>query len=278
MSSIASPAGMAARVPAAAPPVFNLAGPMAALANRVSANGTVHTGMRRDCATCHNGLTAAGKNRNHVLSNNSCSNCHTTVAWTPARFEHSGMSLACASCHDSVHTTGKPAAHVRTALACNTCHSTLAWLPVIFRHTGISGTCQSCHTGIGASGKPTGHMATTIDCATCHQNTLAWSPVSFTHSGSHYPGEHRAALTCTQCHTTNSQQVPWSSPGNAPACAGCHERNYQPAPHTKYGAVKYTAAELKNCAGACHVYSDATMKEIVKSRAGPQHQVSSGRF
>jgi len=42
--------------------------------------------------------------------------------------------------------------------------------------------------------------------------------------------------------------------------------------------VKYTAAELKNCAGSCHVYSDDTLKAVIKLRPGPQHQVSSGQF
>ena len=121
-------------------------------------------------------------------------------------------------------------------------------------------------------------MMVALDCSACHRNTLSWSPAAFIHTGSGYPGEHRAALTCTQCHTSNTELVPWPRPTNAPACGACHARNYQPAPHTKYGSVKYTADELKTCAGPCHVYSDITLKSIVKPRAGPQHQVSSGQF
>jgi hypothetical protein len=272
----------------AAPSAFNLAGSMASLAARANgirtrgSGGTdsafVHVGTRRDCATCHNGLVAMGKSPSHVPTNDSCANCHTTVAWTPARFEHIGVTVACVTCHDSVHATGRPAHHVVTALACNTCHSTMAWLPVIFRHSGITGTCQSCHNGLGTSGKPVGHMVVALDCASCHHNTLAWSPAAYSHTAANYPGEHRASLTCTQCHSTNTEQIPWASAANAPSCAGCHARNYQAAPHTKYGNVKYTVNELKNCAGACHVYSDATLKSIVKLKAGPQHQVSSGQF
>ena len=267
----------------AAPATFNLAGPMATLAGRANVRGGgpqhfSHIDLRRECSTCHNGLVATGLSRMHIPSTGSCSNCHTTIAWTPARFEHRGVVLACTSCHDSVHATGKPARHVQTPLACATCHSTTAWIPVIFRHSGVSASCQSCHNGLGASGKPTGHMMVALDCSACHRNTLSWSPAAFVHTGSAYPGEHRAALSCTQCHTTNTEQVPWPRPADAPACAACHERNYQPAPHTKYGSVKYTADELKNCSGACHVYSDVTLKSIVKPRAGPQHQVSSGQF
>jgi hypothetical protein len=72
--------------------------------------------------------------------------------------------------------------------------------------------------------------------------------------------------------------VTWSNAALAPACAACHEHDYKPRPHAKYGDVKYSAVELQNCSGACHVYSDATLKSIVKMRPGPQHQVSSGQF
>ena len=190
------------------------------------------------------------------------------------------MTLNCSTCHDSVHATGKPVNHVQSVIACNTCHSTMAWTPVIFRHSGVTGSCQTCHNGSGASGKPLSHMTITsaLDCSSCHSNTLAWTPVVYRHTSARYPGEHRVELTCAQCHTTNTDQIPWPSPGNAPACAACHERAYKPQPHTKFGKVTYTASELKNCAGACHVYSDDTLKAVIKPRPGPQHQVSSGQF
>jgi hypothetical protein len=188
------------------------------------------------------------------------------------------VSLNCSQCHDSIHGTGKPANHVQTPLACNTCHSTMAWMPVIFRHSGITGSCQSCHNGAGASGKPLAHMSSSLDCSACHNNTNSWTPVVYRHSSPRYPGEHRVELTCTQCHTGNSDRIPWPSPANQPACAACHERAYKPQPHTKFGNVKYTASELKDCAGACHIYSDDTQKSVIKLRPGPQHQVSSGQF
>jgi hypothetical protein len=236
-----------------------------------------HSGTQRACFTCHNGLTAVGKSARHIPSNNSCDNCHTVNAWTPARFEHVGVASNCSQCHDSVHTTGKPANHVQTQVACNNCHSTMAWTPVIFRHSGISGNCQSCHNGAGASGKPLGHMTSSLDCAACH-NVNLWTPVAYRHTSPNYPGEHRAELTCVQCHSTNTDKIPWTSPGTAPACSGCHERNYKPAPHTKYGNVKYTVAELKNCSGACHINTDSTLKTISKTRNGPQHRVTQRSF
>jgi hypothetical protein len=236
-----------------------------------------HTGTGGNCAACHNGVNAAGKGAAHVQSNNSCDNCHTTIAWMPARFEHQGVAPACAACHDAIHATGRPATHVRTALACSTCHSTIAWMPAIYLHTGVGGSCQTCHNGVGAGGKSAGHMLTALDCATCH-NTSTWFTVAYRHAGLHYPGDHAADLNCVNCHTGNTNQVPWPYPAEAPACAACHERNYQPAPHPKYGNVKYTARDLQNCTGSCHVYSDATLKTITKFRPGPQHRVNSGQF
>ena len=262
---------------------FNLSGAMQRLADVNGTRGATlggfnHAGMQRACITCHNGLTAIGKSAKHIPSNNSCDNCHTVNAWTPARFEHIGVAMNCVTCHDSVHATGKPANHVQTVIACNTCHSTMAWLPVIFRHSGITDSCQTCHNGMGTSGKPVAHMTTTVDCASCHHHTIAWTPVDYRHTSPRFPGEHRIELTCVQCHTTNTDKIPWTSAASAPVCGACHERNYKPAPHTKYGNVKYTAAELKNCAGSCHIYSDDTLKAVIKLRPGPQHQVSSGQF
>jgi hypothetical protein len=250
-----------------------------ALAGTATSGGQLfaHTGTGGNCAACHNGVNAAGKGAAHVQSNNSCDNCHTTIAWMPARFEHQGVAPACAACHDAIHATGRPATHVRTALACGTCHSTIAWMPAIYLHTGVGGSCQTCHNGAGAGGKSAGHMLTALDCATCH-NTSTWFTVAYRHAGLHYPGDHAADLNCVNCHTGNTNQVAWPFPAEAPACAACHERNYQPAPHPKYGNVKYTARDLQNCTGSCHVYSDATLKTITKFRPGPQHRVNSGQF
>ncbi len=51
--------------------------------------------------------------------------------------------------------------------------------------------------------------------------------------------------------------------------------DYESGPHTKYGNVKYTVSELRNCSGACHIYTDSTLTTISRSRPGPQHRVTS---
>ena len=151
--------------------------------------------------------------------------------------------------------------------------------PAIFNHTGVTGGCAACHNGTNATGKDAGHMTTARECNTCH-STTAWTPLTFRHTSSNYPGDHRAALTCTQCHTTNADTIPWPTPAYANSCAGCHSRNYESDPHRKTvtPSTRYTVSDLRNCSGACHIYTDATLTTISTRRNGPQHRVTSASF
>jgi hypothetical protein len=145
------------------------AGPAGAHGLRLS-----HLGVTANCASCHNGALAASKGPAHLNSNDVCQNCHTTLAWLPARFEHRGVSASCTSCHNGAFAPGKPTGHIQTAQDCGTCHNTLNWQAVAFSHVGIGGTCQSCHNGITATGKQIQHVNTMQDCSACH-NTLSWT-------------------------------------------------------------------------------------------------------
>ena len=137
--------------------------------------GISHAGVVNNCVSCHNGVLATGKGPTHVVSNSSCENCHTTMAWLPARFDHRGVTATCVSCHNGVTAPGTPSRHVQTNQACSVCHGTIAWLPANFSHVGINtANCQSCHNGITATAKQLGHVVTMADCGTCH-NTLNWT-------------------------------------------------------------------------------------------------------
>jgi len=133
-----------------------------------------HAGMTGNCVRCHNGVLAAGKGATHIAANNACENCHTTLAWLPARFEHRGVTASCASCHNGVSAPGKPARHVQSFQDCGACHGTISWSAATFSHLGITATCQSCHNGITATAKQVQHVSTTLDCGSCH-NTLSWT-------------------------------------------------------------------------------------------------------
>ena len=121
-------------------------------------------------------------------------------------------------------------------------------------------------------------MVTRRDCATCHSYP-DWSVIHFRHVSATYPGDHRTALACTACHRANTEQVTYTSPANAGSCGGCHAKDFKPAAHPKtVKGLYYSANELANCTGACHVYSDTTQSTITKSLPGPYHRVSDPKF
>jgi hypothetical protein len=173
---------IAPRVPAqvlAAPglgTVASLAAPGAVTALAAAPLGASmpHTGVTSNCSSCHNGVLAVGKGPTHVASNNMCENCHTTLAWLPARFDHQGVTAACSSCHNGVTAPGKPTRHVQTNQDCSACHGTISWQSALFSHVGINASCKSCHNGITATGKQLGHVVTSLDCGACH-GTLNWT-------------------------------------------------------------------------------------------------------
>jgi hypothetical protein len=238
-----------------------------------------HTQVIGTCVSCHNGVTATGKSSKHVATTAGCERCHTTNAWTPARFDHAAVAPhTCTSCHNAVQAAGLPRTHVLTTQQCDVCHGTLAWKPARVDHSAFVAGCASCHNNISAVGVTPGHLSTRIDCSTCHSYP-DWSKLHFRHVSAAYPGDHRVALTCTSCHSSDTDQVPWRSPANAGSCAGCHAADFKPAAHPK--TVKgqtYTVNELANCSGACHVYSDSTLSTITKNLPGPYHRVFDRAF
>jgi hypothetical protein len=129
------------------------------------------------CITCHNGTTATGKTTNHIQSANTCGDCHTTLAWTPARFDHASITGSCSSCHNGTSATGKGTGHFVTSLDCVECHSTTRWTPSTFTHTSGNyptghrpvSPCSACHIG-NAQANAWKTAAYRPDCAGCHAN------------------------------------------------------------------------------------------------------------
>ena len=161
------------------------------------------------------------------------------------------------TCALPISALGKHAGHLQTTAECDVCHSTTAFVPSQFDHSNVTaGTCSTCHNGTTSTGKPTNHFATQLECDTCHTRT-AWTPLTFRHSSASYPGDHVVRLTCTDCHTSNAQIVPWQFPAYAPDCAACHASDYKPGPHRNA-----TVSQLRDCAGSCH-------------QASPEHSVRS---
>ena len=101
------------------------------------------------------------------------------------------------------------------------------------------------------------------------------------HTGLTYePLDHSANLACNACHGNNSEPVTWRNAAFAPDCAGCHAGNFRSDPHKKHENpdARYTVSELRNCSGACHIYTDSSLTTIKERRPGPEHRISDGSF
>lgn len=211
-----------------------------------------HASVIGSCNSCHNGFTASGKPPQHIITNDQCDACHTTITWRNARFDHSNVTAACSSCHNGITAVGKHSGHLLTTAECDDCHSTTTWLGAGFDHNNIIGLCSSCHNGSTATGKNTTHFVTTLDCERCHTTTSWLQLVVFRHDSPDYPGDHRTATLCIDCHTTNNQTIAWPFTAYKPECAGCHADDYKQDAHKGPGDVLIPIIDVIDCSGLCH--------------------------
>ncbi|HGX94215.1 MAG TPA: hypothetical protein ENK35_12975 [Candidatus Tenderia sp.] len=211
---------------------------------------------------------ARGKSAGHISTTNTCDDCHTSSNWGNVVIDHNATTGSCSGCHNGIQATGKHSAHIATSGECDLCHATNGWSPASFDHNLANGSCNSCHNGTTATGKPNSHFSTTLQCDSCH-DTSAWQPYSFRHSSPGYPGDHRRKLLCNKCHGGNSEAVTWPFPAYKPDCAGCHANDFEADEHKKTSTQFYTAGELRDCAGSCH------LKGKLKS---PEHRVNGRDF
>ena len=191
-------------------------------------SGTIfqHTSINGiECVKCH----AKNKPANHF--SDQCGACHTSGAWTPAKFDH---AIANATDCQSCHANKRPANHYEGQ--CSLCHiAGTTWQNVNFNHEAVGAVdCQSCHE----NKRPANHYSG--NCSLCH-NPSGWQNANFNHP---------AGLTdCQSCHENkrpaNHYQVDCSSCHNptgwqnaifnhqavgAVDCISCHA-NVRPADH-----------------------------------------------
>ncbi|WP_280704335.1 hypothetical protein [Bradyrhizobium sp. BR13661] len=237
-----------------------------------------HNSATAACASCHNGTVAGGKPPKHVPSSAACESCHkSTTTFAGARFNHLAVTATCASCHNGTIAVGKPPKHVLTTAACDSCHkSTVSFGGARMDHSNVTVPCANCHNGTNAQGRGQKHFVTTQPCDSCHR-TSSWTSVTYRHASATYPN-HGATIACGSCHTSNAQVVPWKLASYKPDCAACHAAEFRPQQHIKAAKpvpVYYTAAELKDCAGACHLYADKSLTAIL-TRRPKSHRVNGG--
>src|SRR3984957_1500975 len=141
------------------------------------------------CIICHNGTSATGQNKGHLVTSLECGDCHLTTTWLGANFDHTGIRTGCFSCHNGTKAVGKQGNHMPTSNLCENCHTTGIgtatpnWVPSAFDHTQMSvQTCATCHSGTVkistgfVSGSPSNHVPlvpAAPDCGVCHGNTPA---------------------------------------------------------------------------------------------------------
>jgi hypothetical protein len=247
------------------------------------------------CATCHSGgYTNNGK----VLgkpgtpvhqTSASCDSCHKNyISFAGASVDHSGVIPGqCGTCHNGSTATGKGNRHIPTGLSCDSCHRTAPnkFVPATFTHSVAQGVLPgqcgtSCHTGAYVNngkvlGKPAGHY--TPACDNCHKNYTTWKPMTtYSHVSPNFR-PHNANATCVKCHLTNGDTPKWGA--YKPDCASCHSGNFKADSHKKVDSPKvvYTVAELKDCTGSCHRYTDNTFTTIAQSRTS-KHRSTDGGF
>jgi len=152
-------------------------------------------------------------------------------------------------------------------------------VPANFTHTGIApNSCVTCHNGASARGKAANHFVTAKSCDSCHRTT-SWVPVtSYTHVSPSFI-RHNGGVSCASCHKSNMDAVPWKFAAYKPDCAGCHAGTFKPEAHVKVESprILYSMAELKNCAGACHVYANPSLL-VVKKTIPSRHRSTDGGF
>ncbi len=199
------------------------------------------------CVSCHDGQFAGVVARAkaatdlkapaHTSAFNTCSNCHTTVAFIPAHFDHTAILAAgtpCASCHDTGKTNAvvRPATHIAITGGkdpngndCAVCHTTATWVtnakPDHSSFTAAT-NCFACHDTKIATGMSTSHYKITGNtCGACHNTTAFVPAVTFDHTLA-------ANVTpCVTCHDgTHTNALGKASypahPNTTTVCEACH--------------------------------------------------------
>jgi hypothetical protein len=254
--------------------------------------GGAFEGTPTDCRTCHGNtgsLALTGKPANHIQTSSPCEDCHSTIAWSPARFDHTGVTAACSTCHNGTTATGKSPTHLPTANTCDDCHTTAAWTPARFDHSGVTAVCATCHNGSTATCKSPTHLPTTNTCDDCH-TTAAWTPARFDHTGvtaacsSCHNGTtatgksptHLATSNTCDGHTTAADPARFDHTGVTAACSTCHngtQATGKPGSHlptasacddchmtAAWSPARFDHSGVTASCGTCHNGSTATGK------------------
>jgi len=215
-------------------------------------HGTARVTPLADCATCHNGSTAAAPT-GHQAYGTQCATCHTgmnrpsgdcatchigsSTSGAPQVTYTNDLTCADAGCHAKIVThSGTPI----TGAACTTCHAP---------HFEVLGTCTKCHSDPTKFHHGKATATPVVDCAGCHDGTIA--PAKQAHAGMSCTSCHTGmarppvpatcqnchdaqtfgVVTCTTCHSTSGmigkETIHATDPAATVSCTTCHEKHYE---------------------------------------------------
>lgn len=188
-----------------------------------------YSNLATTCFSCHNEAFSQAVNPNHVAAQFSqeCTQCHTTVAWTPATFDHASTSFPLSGAHLST--------------SCQQCH-------VGGNYQIVYSDCYQCHQDDFQAASTLNHVSLNFshNCENCH-TTTAWMPSTFDHDALYfriYSGEHREKWSqCASCHPNASSYAEFT-------CISCHEHN-KPDTDDDHREVQNYLYASPNCY-SCH--------------------------
>ena len=235
-----------------------------------------YSGTPTDCFSCHSNEYNNTTDPDHLAANfpNTCEDCHTTTAWTPANFDHDGQYFPiysgkhggewadCIECHTIQNDF--------SIFSCIDCHEHSNKTEVDNDHQGVEGyiyesnACFECHPTGEKQGAfnhalsqfPLTGAHSTLDCQQCHENGYENTPIEcfachqqiFNESTN--PDHQALSLPtdCESCHTTNPDWQPASFPIHnqfyellgahaiiSENCNDCHNGDYNNTPEQCFG-------------------------------------------
>ena len=159
------------------------------------------------CEDCHLESYEQVTDPNHVERGfpTQCAECHTSMAWRPARFDHEAFGFVLLGAHAD--------------LVCAACH------PAGQAYSGLPTDCFGCHEADFDDAADPDHEALQLshECTDCH-DTRDWSPATFNHDLTTFAlrGAH-VEVTCVTCHAEGFS-------GTATDCIACHAED-EPRDH-----------------------------------------------
>jgi hypothetical protein len=248
--------------------------------------GGVNHGLA--CTSCHDGVNATGKSKNHLPTSRDCLICHAgyppaASSFVGGTFDHSGPEMVgklCMQCHNDSIAVGKTKfgtfTHISTSSDCGACHSTVSFVGASgFNHTGVTTGCQA--SGCHAAGTPSvvdvtddpnplphipiGNAGSEVNCYACHKSaggtfanaTMDHSVVTFEACESCHDGNHDGSNAAHVVTTKSSSHFVTS----VAACDSCHTStsiwttvNYK---HVNNGGYPgdHSPSRIKTC-DQCH--------------------------